>query len=218
MSYEDFNNYLNNIRRDFAGKPLDESSVKQNPFDQLYDWFDDAVGAQVLDPNAMLLSTVDKNLQPKSRVVLLRGIENGKLFFYTNYESDKGKEIEFCHKVALSFFWLELNRQIRIEGTAQKCASEKSDAYFASRPRDSQIGAWASAQSQSLSSRAELEEKFKYYQQKFEGKPVPRPPNWGGYEVSPEKFEFWQGRPNRLHDRILYLKSDNRWIIKRLYP
>ncbi|HRN41598.1 MAG TPA: pyridoxamine 5'-phosphate oxidase [Vicingus sp.] len=215
---EDLRNYLNQIRRDFADKPLEEQSVNDNPFLQFSVWFEEAVNAQLLDPYAMLISTVDEIGLPHSRVVYLRNISDEGMVFYTNYNSQKGKNISASNKIAITFFWVELERQIRIEGTVKKVSEELSDKYFAARPRESQLGAWASNQSETIKNRAELEENLKHFTEKFKGVDVPRPPHWGGYIVEPTKFEFWQGRPSRLHDRLIYTKNNNEWVISRIAP
>ncbi|MBV6485039.1 MAG: Pyridoxine/pyridoxamine 5'-phosphate oxidase [Flavobacteriales bacterium] len=215
---EDLRNYLNQIRRDFADKPLEEQSVNDNPFLQFSVWFEEAVNAQLLDPYAMLISTVDEIGLPHSRVVYLRSISDEGMVFYTNYNSQKGKNISASNKIAITFFWVELERQIRIEGTVKKVSEELSDKYFAARPRESQLGAWASNQSETIKNRAELEENLKHFTEKFKGVDVPRPPHWGGYIVEPTKFEFWQGRPSRLHDRLIYTKNNSDWVISRIAP
>lgn len=215
---EDLRNYLNQIRRDFADKSLEEKSVKENPLLQFSTWFEEAVNAQILDPYAMLISTVDETGQPHTRVVYLRNISEEGMIFYTNYNSQKGKNISASNKIAITFFWVELERQIRIEGMVKKVSEELSDKYFAARPRESQLGAWASNQSETIKNRAELEENLKLYTEKFKNSDVPRPPHWGGYIVEPTKFEFWQGRPSRLHDRLIYAKNNNDWIISRVAP
>lgn len=218
LGMEDLRNYLNEIRRDFADKPLTEVSVQKNPFLQFSTWFEEAVNAQLLDPYAMLISTVDEVGQPHSRVVYLRNISEEGMIFYTNYNSQKGKNISASNKIAITFFWVELERQIRIEGTVEKVTEELSDKYFAARPRESQIGAWASNQSETIKSREELEENVKFFTEKYKDTTVPRPPHWGGYMVKPDKFEFWQGRPSRLHDRLVYTKNNNDWVISRVAP
>lgn len=218
LGMEDLRNYLNEIRRDFADKPLTELSVQKNPLLQFSTWFEEAVNAQLLDPYAMLISTVDEVGQPHSRVVYLRNISEEGMIFYTNYNSQKGKNISASNKIAITFFWVELERQIRIEGTVEKVTEELSDKYFAARPRESQIGAWASNQSETIKSREELEDNVKFFTEKYKDTTVPRPPHWGGYLVKPVKFEFWQGRPSRLHDRLVYTKNNNDWVISRVAP
>jgi pyridoxamine 5'-phosphate oxidase len=215
---EDIINYLNVIRRDFAGKPLDENSVDKNPIEQFQIWFEEAVNAQLLDPYAMSITTVNIDGQPSTRVVYMRGIKEGGFIFYTNYNSKKGEALKNNNFVSLNFFWGELDRQIRIEGEVIKVSDEDSDAYFAQRPRESKIGAWASEQSEEIKDRAELEKKVAYFTEKFKDKDVPRPPHWGGYLVKPNNIEFWQGRPNRLHDRIVFTKSGSVWLKSRLSP
>ncbi|MBX7095872.1 MAG: pyridoxamine 5'-phosphate oxidase [Flavobacteriales bacterium] len=210
--------YINSIRRDFANRPLDENSVPENPYQLFEQWFEDAVGSEILDPYAMMISTADEHQQPSSRVVYMRDISESGIIFYTNYLSHKGHDLSVNHKISALFFWVELERQIRIEGIAEPVSPEISDAYFASRPRESQIGAWASAQSSEIESREELERLVLEYTEKFKDQEVPRPPHWGGYLIRPEKFEFWQGRPSRLHDRITFKRDAGTWQRKRLAP
>ncbi|MFZ5554965.1 MAG: pyridoxamine 5'-phosphate oxidase [Bacteroidota bacterium] len=211
-------NYLNSVRRDFANRPLDESSVSGNPYDLFEKWFEEAVGAQILDPYAMIISTSSKDNQPSSRVVYMRDMIDGGLVFYTNYNSDKAADLEVNPKISALFFWGELERQIRVEGWVVKAGDDVSEKYFASRPRESQIGAWASEQSSVIVNRAELEKKVEELTKKFEGKEVPRPQHWGGFIIQPQRFEFWQGRPNRLHDRLKFEKENNSWKLSRLSP
>ena len=215
---EDIVNYLNEIRRDFSGKPLTEESVNQNPIEQYGVWFEEAVNAQLLDPYAMSITTVSSEGQPSTRIVYMRGIKDEGFVFYTNYNSAKGKDLEANNKVALNFFWGELERQIRVEGLVEKVSDAISDAYFAKRPRESQIGAWASSQSEEITDRKQLEEQVAFYTEKFKEGDVPRPAHWGGYIVKPTKVEFWQGRASRLHDRIIYTKKDNNWSLSRVSP
>lgn len=215
---EDVQNYLNQIRRDFSGKPLNRSTVKEDPIEQFNVWFEEAVDAQLLDPYAMTISTVNENGQPSIRVVYMRGVSDDGFVFYTNYLSSKGKDLMLNNKIALNFFWGAVERQVRVEGVVNKVDEPTSDIYFSNRPRESQIGAWASSQSSEIASREELEEKVEFYTKKFKGTDVPRPPHWGGFIVNPLKIEFWQGRPSRLHDRLLYEKQNNQWNIKRLAP
>ncbi|KJS07492.1 MAG: pyridoxine 5'-phosphate oxidase [Flavobacteriales bacterium BRH_c54] len=216
---EELKNFVNSIRRDFAGKPLNEDSVDTNPLKQYQIWFEEAVSAQVVDPYAMSIATVGKDMQPSLRLVYLRDISENGFVFYTNYGSQKAGDIAENNKVALNFYWVELERQIRIQGKVFKVSEEMSDTYFNSRPRESQIGAWASAQSTELTSRQVLEEKVAELTKKFENQDIPRPKYWGGYIVQPFKIEFWQGRPNRLHDRLVYTRTEtNDWEISRIAP
>ncbi len=215
---EDLRNYINNIRRDFSSKQLDESTVGNDPYKLFGQWFEEAVGSQILDPYAMVISTVSKENKPSTRVVYLRDISENGLVFYTNYESQKGNDLESNPNVSILFFWVELDRQIRIEGKVSVLDPTKSDLYFSGRPRESQIGAWASDQSRIIESRKFLEDRYKDFEAKFENKNVDRPKHWGGYLVEPTSFEFWQGRPSRLHDRVKFLRSDSNWKIVRLAP
>ena len=215
---EDLKNYLNEIRREFSDQELDEKAVHENPFEQYAKWFEEAVGSQLLDPYAMSLSTVNSDGQPSTRIVYLRDIIDEGFVFYTNYNSQKAQDLEQNSKAALNFLYRELDRQIRVEGIVKRVSTEISDAYFAKRPRESQIGAWASDQSAVLKDRNELESKVEHFKKKFEGSEVSRPPHWGGFVLSPSKIEFWQGRPSRLHDRIVYMKNGSDWKIKRLSP
>ena len=210
---------IKNIRRDFHAGAMDKVDLPSNPIKLLENWLEDAVSKELLEPNAFVLSTAINN-QPDSRVLLLRDIqEDGRLIFFTNYGSKKGEDIISNNKVALNFFWRELDRQVRVQAGIQKLPDSESDIYFASRPRESQIGAWASKQSKVLASREELEQNIKKYQEMFEGKEVPRPDFWGGYIALPFYFEFWQGRENRLHDRVIYhTKEDEKWRMDRLSP
>lgn len=210
---------LENMRREYSGQELSESNVSPDPLRQFGIWFEEAIRAEVPDPHAMALATVSEEGMPSVRFVLLRGLEMDGFTFYTNYESRKAQELRANANAALAFFWQELDRQIRIEGEIAKVAESQSDKYFASRPRASQIAAWASNQSTVISGRDELDRRFREIESKFDGQPVPRPGNWGGFNLKPRSIEFWQGRPGRLHDRILYtLTGDDRWEIKRLAP
>ncbi len=210
---------IEQLRRDYSGEELNESNVERDPLRQFQRWMEGALNAGVPDPHAMTLATVSAEGKPSARIVLLRAISEGEFTFYTNYESRKGGEVAGNPNVALVFFWLELDRQIRVEGQISTVGEAESDRYFASRPRGSQIAAWASKQSGVISGREELERKFREMEARFSGKLVPRPENWGGMKVRANKIEFWQGRPSRLHDRILYtLQSDGSWAISRLAP
>ena len=217
MSIEEVRSYINTIRRDFANREFNEDLIDKDPYKQFAKWFEDAVGVQVPDPYAMHIATVNKNGEPSARVVYMRDIDNG-FIFYTNYNSQKGKNLNDNKNIAATFYWVELDRQIRFTGKVEKVSTEMSDTYFKNRPFISKIGAIASSQSDKLKNRAELEERVKYLTEKFKDKEVPRPENWGGYRIIPTKFEFWQGRPNRLHDRICYEKVNEKWEIYRINP
>ena len=206
------------LRKEYAKNALELAEVNPNPILQFQRWFEEAQSAQVPEPNAMNLATVSPEGRPTSRIVLLKGVEEG-FIFYSNQESHKGKAIAQNRYVALTFFWSELERQIRIEGQAEKISEKQSTAYFHSRPRGSQIGAWTSPQSEIIKDRSVLTQRQETYTREFEGKEVPKPDHWGGYQVLPDRIEFWQGRPSRLHDRILYtLQKDDSWKIERLAP
>ena len=189
----------------------------KDPFVLFKKWYDLACKTEITDPNAMTLSTLSNN-QPSSRVVLLKSYDEIGLVFYTNSNSKKGKSIKENNNVALNFHWKTQNRQIRIEGIANIVSKEVADSYFKTRPRNSQIGAWSSNQSDDLSSRDELVKNIKDFEMKYKDKDIPRPSHWNGYLVMPNLIEFWQEMPFRFHDRVLYLKSDNSWKIKKLYP
>jgi len=218
MSLEEVRNYINHIRREMMGKPLSRADLNENPLEQFAQWMEEAVNAQILDPYAMCLSTVNAAGHPSSRIVYWRDVESGGFVFYTNYNSRKGIEIAANPYVALNFHWSELDRQIRIEGPIRKVSQENSDAYWATRPRESRIGAWASAQSSIVSSPEQLQNSVKELEAKFGDGEVPRPTHWGGYVVEPVRIEFWQGRPSRLHDRFVYLKSGDDWAMEQLSP
>ncbi|MCS7074412.1 MAG: pyridoxamine 5'-phosphate oxidase [Bacteroidia bacterium] len=206
------------IRKEYSLQELDESHLHPDPFHQFRFWFQEAVLAKVNEPNAMHLATTGLNGRTSGRIVLLKEIDEHGFQFFTNYESQKAKEIEQNPWGSLTFFWAELERQVRIEGKLQKLPSEISDAYFQIRPREAQLGAWASAQSRILESRHHLEQLVQEYKQQFEGQTIPRPPFWGGYRLVPDYFEFWQGRLSRLHDRLCYRHENNNWKIQRLFP
>jgi pyridoxamine 5'-phosphate oxidase len=207
------------IRTDYSKSSLDITSVDKNPLTQFARWFDDALKSEVDEPNAFTLSTVSEDGRPSGRIVLLKGLEDGKFIFFSNYQSAKGKELDNNPACALTFFWPELERQVRIEGAASRVEESASEKYFQSRPRESQIGAWASPQSAVISGRAILDARVKELQKKFDGiDKLPKPNQWGGYEVDPSEIEFWQGRPNRLHDRIVFYKVDGQWQVHRLAP
>ena len=209
---------MNTVRRDFADKPFSEEMAEDDPLKQYAIWFQEAVDSKILDPYAACFSSSDKNGKVSSRILYIRDVTDKGFIFYTNYQSEKGKAIDENSQGALNIFWGELERQIRIEGVLEKVDHLVSDKYFAARPRRSQLGAWASAQSQQIKNREELEKRFLHYEEKFKDKPVPRPPHWGGYCLCPKKIEFWQGRPSRLHDRIVYERKNNQWTKNRLSP
>jgi pyridoxamine 5'-phosphate oxidase len=206
------------IRKEYTLKVFDNQHTHANPFEQFKAWFGEAVQAEVLEPTAMHLATVSPAGKPSGRIVLLKGIDNGFLF-YTNYESRKGKDLIHNSFASITFFWAELERQVRIEGKVEKVKQEISTQYFNSRPFDSRIGAIASPQSQIVESREILEHRFAEIWQKYEGEEPPKPENWGGFRLIPDVFEFWQGRKSRLHDRLRYKPiEENNWKIERLAP
>ncbi|MCC6395199.1 MAG: pyridoxamine 5'-phosphate oxidase [Bryobacterales bacterium] len=207
------------IRQEYREEPLDESSVDANPLAQFRTWLQEAVEAGLREPNAMALATVDKHGAPHVRMVLLKGIETGTLVFYTNYLSQKGTDLSSNPKAEIVFYWNELERQVRVHGVAAKVSPEDSDTYFRSRPLAAQVGAAASEQSAPLADRRILVDRVAALEARYAGKEVPRPEHWGGFRLSPVWIEFWQGRANRLHDRIRYISQKNRsWQITRLYP
>ena len=210
---------LSEIRKEYSRGVLDETAAAKDPLVQFEKWFQEAIKAEIPEPSAMNLATVSENGLPSSRIVLLKGIEGGSFVFYTNYQSRKGNQLDESPVCALTFFWPELERQIRIEGAAKRMPEDASIAYFQSRPRDSQVGAWASPQSTIIANRNILEERVKEIEKRFKGQPVlPKPKQWGGFRVEPHWIEFWQGRQSRLHDRILYSRTNKGWKINRLAP
>jgi pyridoxamine 5'-phosphate oxidase len=209
---------LADIRTDYQAARLDESDLLENPFEQFDKWFKEALEAEVLEVNAMNLATATPEGKPSSRIVLLKGLDDTGFVFYTNYHSDKGQLLAVNPYASLNFFWGELERQVRIDGIVEKVSSEESDEYFASRPKGSQIGAWVSDQSSVVESRKDLDKKLEELNAHYENKEVLRPPHWGGYRLIPSSIEFWQGRPNRLHDRLKYKKDSDSWRIVRLSP
>lgn len=212
---------LADIRRSYSRQELTESSVCSNPLEQFRIWLHEALQAQVLEPTAMVLSTVGPTGCPSARVVLLKGLEAGHFTFFTNYLSRKGRELGHNHFAALTFFWPELERQVRVEGIVEKAPPPLSDAYFGSRPRGSQVGAWVSPQSQEIPDRHFLEaETAGFMDQYGDDAPIPRPDHWGGFGLKPTYMEFWQGRPNRLHDRLVFTRIAESldWQLSRLAP
>ena len=210
---------LAEMRRNYAARALDLADLDANPFAQFDHWMREAIETQVIEPNAMTLATADAAGRPAVRTVLLKGFDERGFVFYSNYESAKARDLAANPKVALLFPWLALERQVSAMGVAQKITAVESLKYFLSRPRESQIGAWASRQSEVISTRALLESKFAEMKARFANSEIPLPDQWGGYRVTPQSFEFWQGRPNRLHDRFKYtLQSDGSWTIARLMP
>ena len=208
---------LAQLRVDYKHAALGEREAAPDPFDQFARWFDEAATASLPEPNAMTLATVDATGRPAARIVLLKGVDARGFVFHTNYASRKGRDLDADPRVALLFFWAELERQVRIEGTAERASAAESDAYFAARPRGSQISAWASPQSAPVPDRAWLEMQVAAVQARF-ASDVPRPSNWGGIRVVPSRFEFWQGRESRLHDRLVWTREGDRWTIGRLAP
>lgn len=209
---------MQDLRKEYSGRPLDEASVAADPIGQFQVWFDEAVASGLREPNAMTLATVGPDQRPAARVVLLKEFDRAGFVFFTNYESRKGRELEGAGQAALVFYWAELERQVRIEGTVARVAPAESDSYFASRPAGARLGAWASPQSRVIAGRAELDERLAAVAARFGESEVERPAHWGGYRVAPELVEFWQGRPSRLHDRIQYRLAGGGWAIERLAP
>ena len=205
------------IRKDYALKRLDESDVDADPFKQFHAWLREALAAEVPEPTAMTLATVDDEGSPSARIMLLKALDERGFVFYTNYESRKGRELATRPRAALTFFWKELERQVRIEGSVEKVSAAESDEYFASRPLGSRIGAWASTQSATIASRPWLEARVKAAEAQY-GESPPRPPHWGGFRVIPDWLEFWQGRQSRLHDRIAFTRESTGWVVSRLSP
>jgi pyridoxamine 5'-phosphate oxidase len=211
---------IQDLREDYSKQSLDESDIVKNPFQQFKIWFEEAMKAEVLEPNAFTLATADLSGQPSARILLLKSFDEAGFVFYTNYNSRKAEQLAANPKAAMTFLWLELQRQVRIEGEVVKVSEETSTAYFKSRPKGSQIGAWASPQSQIIDDRSLLENNVQSLQEEYkDAEALPKPPHWGGYLLKPNFIEFWQGRPSRLHDRIAFQFDESQnWKINRLAP
>lgn len=212
------NDEIASIRRDWSLKVLDENSVNKNPFEQFSVWMNEAIEARIVDPNAMTLATADKSGIPSARIVLLKGIDDKGLTFFTNYNSKKGNDLLENPNASIVFFWKELERQVRVAGKVEKLSVKESEEYFKTRPVESQLGAWASKQSTEIPGRKFLENKFEEAKKKFGNENIPLPDFWGGFRILPERFEFWQGRISRLHDRVVYKREKGSWEIARLAP
>jgi pyridoxamine 5'-phosphate oxidase len=207
-----------NLRKEYTRAGMHEADMDPDPIVQFRAWFENVIEADLHEPNAMILATATRDGRPSARTVLLKGYDERGFVFYTNYEGRKASDLEANPACALLFYWGELERQVRIEGRAVRLSGEESDAYFASRPRGSRLGAWASEQSQPVEDRSILEERVKALEAEYEGREIPRPPFWGGYRVEPDTIEFWQGRENRLHDRLVYGRIGGGWKMQRLQP
>lgn len=212
------NKEIANLRRSYADRDLSKSSVNKNPFEQFSHWLKEAIDSEIIEPNAMTISTSGNDNKPTGRTVLLKAIEENGLTFYTNYFSLKGKNLGENPNASVLFFWRELGRQISVSGLVEKISREETEEYFITRPYGSRLAAWASEQSTEIPNREFLEKKIKEIKEKFKQGNIPAPPFWGGYRLYPDRFEFWQGRDSRLHDRICYLKEKDSWKIVRLSP
>ena len=219
MDNSENNSSVTDLRIEYESPALRRNTLKKNPLEQFRLWLDEAIAANIIEPQAMILSTATSDGIPSARTVLIRGYDERGFVFYTNYQSQKGRELAENPHAALTCYWAVLHRQVRIAGSVSRVSSEESESYFKSRPEGSKIGAWASKQSQVLRSRAELETEVKEFEAEFEGKEIPRPLYWGGYRLLPDIIEFWQGQPSRLHDRFRYIREDDdSWTIQRLSP
>lgn len=213
------NSSIADLRKDYSSQSLLETDIEKNPFDQFEKWWTQAVNSQIEEPNAMTLATASADGMPSARIMLLKGFDKNGFVFFTNYKSYKAMHLEENPKACLVFFWKELERQVRITGLVKRVSEKESDDYFLSRPKGSQVGAWASSQSQVIESRDWLDKRYLELAEEFKEKELKRPPHWGGYRVTPVIIEFWQGRPSRLHDRIQYtLEENGNWKIERLSP
>lgn len=209
---------ISQLRENYTKGGIEDANLPDDPVEMLRRWLDEAISSEVDEPNAMSLATVSPDGKPNVRVVLLKGIEGSTIHFYTNYGSQKGKELSLNPHAAVAFWWPELERQLRVRGPVEKLSREESDHYFQSRPRESRIGAWVSEQSSTIENRNALKQKVQDVTERFEGKEIPTPKFWGGYSIGIEEIEFWQGRPGRLHDRILYEIKNDDWEKRRLQP
>lgn len=219
MAHSSGSRDLRDLRHEYAARGLAESDLAPDPTSMFRQWMDEAIHAGIGEPNAMVVATVSAEGRPASRMVLLKGVEERGFVFYTNYDSRKGRELATNPACALLLPWHDLERQVRIEGTASRLSTEENQAYFSSRPRESQLGAWSSPQSRPVSSRKELDEEYDTVQARFAGtEEIEVPPYWGGYVVDPESVEFWQGRQGRMHDRLVYRRVGSGWAVERLAP